>query len=189
VPIANQSVTILTAPNNGKGKYTAVATTTTNSSGGWKVKLPAGPSRIVQASFAGTATQLPASSIAHLFVPARIQISATPTELPWSATTTIRGRLIGGYIPADGVAMRLLIRLPGRKQLYSPVPFRTTKTGAFSVKWTWGSGSGVAKYPFSVATTANESDYPYTAATSKAVAIEFGVRTPKQATKHRHRGR
>ncbi len=189
VPIANQTVTILTAPNNGKGDYTAVATTSTNSSGGWKVSLPAGPSRIVKASYGGSPTQLPATSTARLYVPARIKISASPTKLPWSGTTVIKGRLEGGYIPADGVAMRLLIRIAGRKQLYSPVPFRTTKTGSFSVKWSWGKGSGVAKYPFSVATTANESDYPYTAATSKPVDIEFGVRTPRHATKRRRRGK
>ncbi len=187
VPIASQTVTVLTAPSNGKRHFTAFAHTTTNSTGGWKVRLPAGPSRIVEASYGGSATQLPASSIARVNVPARILITATPTQLPWSGTTTITGRLVGGYIPSDGVAMRLLIRIAGRKQLYSPVPFRTTKTGSFSVKWSWGSGSGVVRYPFSVATTANESDYPYTAATSKAVSIEFGVRTPARPKKRGRR--
>ena len=186
VPIANQSVVILTAPDNGHGTFTQVASTTTDSNGGWKTKLPAGPSRIVQAMYPGSGTLLPASSIAHLYVPARIKIAATPTRLPWSATTTIHGRLEGGYIPPDGVALRLLIRLPGRKELYSPAAFRTTKTGRFSIAWSWGRGSGVESYPFAVATTADESDYPYTAATSKAVNIEFGVRTPVPRRKKRH---
>ena len=187
VAIANQPVTILTAPNNGKGHYTAVGSTTTNATGGWKITLPAGPSRIVKATYAGSATQLPISSIAHVYVQARIKITATPSKLPWTGTTTIRGQLEGRYLPADGVAMRLLIKLPGRKQFYSPAAFRTTKTGSFSIAWRWGSGSGVAKYPFRVATTSNESDYPYTAARSKPVDIEFGVRTPKSQTKRRTR--
>ena len=179
VPIANQSVDILTAPNNGKGSFAQSGQATTNATGGWKYTLPAGPSRIVEASYPGSNSLLPATDTARLYVPARIRISATPTRLPWSATTKIHGRLEGGYIPPDGVAMRLLIKIPGRKQLYSPVPFRTTKTGSFTVAWTWGGGSGVVEYPFSVSTTANESDYPFTAATSKAIKVTFGIRTPK----------
>jgi hypothetical protein len=186
VPIADQSVTVLTSPNNGHGRYTPIGSANTNASGGWKLTLPAGPSRIVRASYGGSATLLPDDGVARIYVPARIKISATPTKLPWRGTTTIHGRLVGGYIPADGVAMRLLIKIPGRKEPYSPVPFRTSKTGSFTVRWTWGSGSGVVTYPFSVATTANESDYPYSAATSAAVPIVFGVRTPTRP-KHRHR--
>lgn len=185
VPLPGDSVTILSAPNNGRAHYTAVGSATTNATGGWKFTLPAGPSRIVKATYGGSSVLLPDSSIARLYVPARIMIAATPTKLPWSGTTTIHGRLAGGYIPADGVAMRLLIKIPGRKQLYSPVPFRTTKTGSFRVRWTWGSGSGAVTYPFSVATTSNESDYPYTAATSKSVRIEFGVATPARS-RHGH---
>jgi hypothetical protein len=173
VPIAGQSVAILTAPNNGSGQFSTVGTATTDASGGWKTTLPAGPSRIVKASYAGSPTLRPGSGIAHLFVPARITIRVSSRTIRWSGVVTIRGQLKGGYIPRDGVAMRLLIRLPDRQRPYSPVPFRTTSKGTFSVRWSWGTGSGRATYPFSVATTANESDYPYSASASSQVDLTF----------------
>jgi hypothetical protein len=176
VPIANQTVTILAAANNGSGTFTPVGKATTDATGGWQMTLPAGPSRTVMATFAGSSTLLPTSGSAQVSVPAHIVISVTPTRSRWNGIVTIHGQLEGGYIPADGVAMRLLIKLPGRKAPYAPVPFRTTSTGSFSVPWSWGSGRGVATYPFSVATTADESDYPYTAATSNAVRVTFGRR-------------
>jgi hypothetical protein len=72
------------------------------------------------------------------------------------------------------VALRLLIRLPGRSQPYEPVPFRTNAKGGFVIHWTWGQGSGVVTYPFAVATTATESDYPFAASRSRWIPVTFG---------------
>jgi hypothetical protein len=180
VPITNQAVTIMTIPDNGRGRKTVVGTAVTDAEGGWSAKLPAGPSRLIEARYGGDDTLLPATARGTLSVPARIRIGTNVTKLPWSHVVVIHGKLMGGYVPKDGVAMRLLIKLPGRRRPYSPVPFRTTPQGTFSVSWSWGTGSGVAAYPFSVATTGTESDYPYAAARSKAVSVEFGVSTPRR---------
>jgi hypothetical protein len=179
VALAGQTVEILARPKNGDGKTRQIGTATTNATGGWSARVAAGPSRTIKGYYAGVDTVLPTSGSAQLLVRARIDVSASVTKLPWNGIITIHGKLKGGYVPHDGVALRLLIKLPGRKQLYSPVAFRTTSNGTFSVRWTWGTGRGVAKYPFSVATTANESDYPFVAASSRALPIEFGVKTPK----------
>ena len=77
-------------------------------------------------------------------------------------------------MPRDGVALRLLIKLPHRSQPYEPVPFRTDAKGNFVVRWTWGTGFGVVTYPLAVATTATESDYPYAASRSRWIPVTFG---------------
>ena len=181
--LADRNVEILTAPNNGLGQWTQAAVATTNASGVWTATLPPGPSRLVESTYAGDTTTLPSTSnTVKLLVPARIKISITPHRLPWSGTVTIRGHLAGGYIPPDGVALRLLIGLPHRRHPYSPVPFRSNAKGGFAITWSFATGAGVASYPFSIATTGTESDYPFAASTSKRIKITFGLTTP--TTKH-----
>ena len=148
--------------------------------------MPAGPSRLIEAAYGGTSGLLPTTSTpVELDVPAQIKLTVTPRILPWRDTVTLRGHLAGGYVPADGVALRLLIRLPHRKRVYEPVPFRTNGAGTFRVRWSWGAGAGVASYSFAVATTSNESDYPYAAARSRWIRVTFGRATPHHHRRHR----
>jgi len=180
-------VQILTAPNNGSGAFTAAAATMTAADGAWSVQLAPGPSRLVEASYAGTTGLLPATSpTVELNVPARISVSATPRKLPWRGVVTLRGHLNGGYIPPDGVALRLLIKLPHRSKPYQPLPFRTDAEGNFIVHWTWGGGSGVVSYRFAIATTATESDFPFSGSRSRWIRVTFGLATPRRHH-HRHR--
>jgi hypothetical protein len=183
--LAGQTVTLVRTPTAAGSTATTLATVTTGASGGWAAKLPAGPSSTITAAYGGDSTQLPNSATATLTVPAKIAVIATPHKLPWSATVQLIGHLEGGYVPADGVAMRLLIKLPGSKHPYAPIPFRTTSTGSFDVHFSWHHGNGVATYPMYVATTGNESDYPFTGASSLKIPVTFGTPTPKskKATK------
>jgi hypothetical protein len=188
VAIGGAPVQILTAPNNGQGQFTAAATTTTAADGSWSAQLAAGPSRLVEAAYGGSAGLLPVTSTpVDLNVPARIRLTVTPRTLPWSGMVTLHGHLDGGYVPADGVALRLLIKLPHRSRPYQPVPFRTNAQGNFVIHWSWGTGSRVARYPFAVATTATESDYPFAASRSPWIPVTFGLPTP--APKHHHKAK
>jgi hypothetical protein len=57
------------------------------------------------------------------------------------------------------------------------------------VHFSWHHGNGVATYPMYVATTGNESDYPFTGASSLKIPVTFGRPTPKskKATKPKTR--
>jgi hypothetical protein len=178
VALAGQTVEILTTPKHGDGKTRQIATATTNATGGWSAKVPAGPSRTIKAYFPGTNTILPTSGSGQVTVPAFIKLGATPHQLPWSSSVTLSGHLVGGYVPPDGVAMRLLIKIPGRKTLYEPKPFRTDRHGAFKFKWSFGTGSGVDRLHFAVGLVASESDYPFAAHNSGFIPITFGLATP-----------
>ena len=167
------------------GRFQRALVTRTDKHGIWSVKLGGGPSRTIRARYLGTHTVEPATSLATLSVPAEIRLHISPHVLPWSHRIHIRGHLVGRFVPHDGVALRLLVRYSKHG---APTPLqalRTTRHGAFSFSWTFHAGRGVATYPFTVATTATESDYPYASGSSRRVAITFGRRTPRHGH-HKH---
>ncbi len=190
VPVAGVPVSILTAPANGLNQFSQATSATTDSSGTWTATLPPGSSRIIQAVYGGSATVLPAAGQASVSVPAKITLSANSRTVPWNGVLVLRGHLNGGYVPQDGVALRLLIRLSGRRQPYEPVPFRTNPAGNFTIRWTWGRGFGVITYPFAIATTATESDFPFAASRSRWIPVTFGLpaQRPQKHHHHGHRG-
>ncbi|WP_249010897.1 hypothetical protein [Conexibacter sp. DBS9H8] len=173
VALAGQSVSVWTAPENGSDAFREVKTVRTGPDGQWSATLPAGPSRIVQARFGGSATVLPASGQGALRVPARIAVQVSPHQLSWSGWVTITGHLVGGYVPRDGVALRLLVRYPGSRRASPLLALRTDAHGRFRIRWTYNAGRGTLTIPFWVATDANESDYPYAAAASRHVPVTF----------------
>ncbi len=183
--LAGQTVDVYSSPDDNAPRFKMMRTVTTNESGAWTAKVPAGPSRLLEAVYPGNATTEPASSsTVKLVVPARIAMSITPRVVPWSKKITITGHLVGGWVPRDGVALRLRVPYPGGKSIQEP--FRTNSHGEFSFQWTYGSGRGVVSYPFVVATTATESDYPWAAAVSRAIRVTFGRRTPRTHRRRRH---
>jgi len=182
--LGGHQVEVLSAPDNGLGQFTPMASVITGPNGTWTAKVPPGPSRLIEAAYGGDATTEPmTSAIVKLIVPARIAMSISPRVLPWSATSTIRGQLQGGYVPPDGVALRLLVRYPGSRRGSPLLALRTNARGAFRIKWSFYSGRGVATYPLWIATTATESDYPFAASAGRRISVTFGRPTPA----HRHR--
>jgi hypothetical protein len=178
-PIAGQSVEVLTAPNNGLRQFTPATSAVTSSAGTWTAHLPGGPSRLILASYGGSTTLEPiVSNTAQLTVPARIAVAITPRQLLWHGTITVHGHLVGGYVPADGVALRLLVRYPNTKKPTPLLALRTTSTGQFAITWSYHHGRGVATFPFTIATTATESDFPFAASSSTPIDVTLGKATP-----------
>ncbi len=185
VPIASAPVRIFTRPVDRGGVYHFAAQVTTNAAGVWSARLPGGPSRQIRAYYPGTATVEPATGQALLSVPARIRFSISPRVLPWSKAIVVTGHLAGRYVPHDGVALRFLVHYPRAKQWTPLLALRTTAHGEFHFSWSYRSGRGIATYPFKIATTATETDYPYAAGSSPALRVTFGKPTPR----HGHRRR
>jgi hypothetical protein len=177
--LAGQAVVLYSSPDDNAPRFRMMGTVTTNAYGEWTARVPAGPSRLIEAVYGGSGTTEPAtSSTVQLTVPAKIAVLISPRVVPWSGKITIRGRLVGGYVPADGVALRLRVPYPGGKFLQEP--FRTNNHGGFRFRWTYGSGRGAVSYRFVVATTATESDYPWAAAASRGIRVTFGRATPRR---------
>jgi hypothetical protein len=175
VPIAGQQVNILAAPDNGFDDFSQLATATTAADGSWSATLPPGPSRIIRATTAGTATILPSSGQVTALVPAMIKlIQVWPRHVAWGGTVHLVGQLFGGYLPAGGALVRLRI---GYKSTYSTygVEEHVTGDGRFSTVATFGPGdpSVLRTYWFQIASLPM-GDYPYAPAASQRIPVIVG---------------
>ena len=184
-------MSILTAPDNGSNAFTPAGVVTTAADGIWSATLPAGPSRIIQASYAGSATILPAIGYATVITPAKIRITrVTPDRIDWGATVTISGRVLGGYIPASSKLLRLdlgIVGIPGFSKIQG-IP-NIAPDGTFTTRYKFARGfSGVARFWLQVSSLA-EADFAWAAAHSPRVIVTVGVSTPKTPARLRPRQR
>jgi hypothetical protein len=171
VALGGQKMQIFSAPDNGSNAFTQTAVVTTEATGVWSAKLPAGPSRLVEAVYGGASTVEPAASpLIRLLVPAKVKISIHPRRVPWGGTIRITGRVLGGYIPR-GKLLRLRIGVAGIRETVG-IP-NVQRNGRFQTTWKFASGSGVVRYWFSISTL-SEADYPFAAASSRRVYVTVG---------------
>jgi hypothetical protein len=185
IPLGGVPVRILTAPNNGFDQFTQAAVATTNTLGKWSARLPAGPSRKIEAMYDGAPTILPAAGTARTVVAAKVKLmSVTPNRIPWGQTVRISGRVLGGYIPAGSKLLRLDIGVVGLSKIQG-IP-NIAPNGRFSVTYTFNAGSGVVRFWFRVSTL-REAGYPFSPGRSRRMTVTVGVPTPPAAAVHHHR--
>ncbi len=174
--LGGQTVRILSAPDDGGGLFTQVASATTGADGFWDAAVGPGPSRIVEAVFDGSGTTEPTSSEqARLVVPAKIRLSVKPQDVPWGAAVAISGRVLGGYIPANKTVVSQLLRLRiGTGGIYATVGIPDVdRIGRFHTVYCFNPGQGEVHFWFSVSTL-NETDYPYAPGGSRRIAVVVG---------------
>jgi hypothetical protein len=189
--LGGTSVQVLTAPDNGLGQFTAVGTVTTAADGTWTATLPAGPSRLVEATYAGASTtEATGSGQVTLLVPAKAKLdSVTPRRVAWGQKVTIKGQLLGGYLPPDGVNVRLRI---GYKKTYKTtygVREHVSGSGQFKTSYTFGvsPASIHRRYWFQIASLPS-GNYPYTPSASNRVYVDVGGHPPAPGH-HKHKKR
>ncbi len=108
-PLSHVPVTIMTLPDGGSYSWTAAKTVTTAADGGWSVTLPAGPSRLVKAVYAGgPTTEAAVSASARLLVPASSTLTLVHRVIyigAFGVQAQFEGRLLGGFVPARGATL------------------------------------------------------------------------------------
>ena len=187
--LAGVPVSVLAAPDNGSGAYAQVATAITSAAGTWRARIPAGPSRLLKALYAGSpSTEPAASSPVALSVPARIRIaSIRPRNVPWGSTITIAGVLAGGYLPPGGALVELRYSYGRAHTVYG---VRThVSSRRFTTRFTFGPGQTPVVLGFQVGTLP-QSDYAYAPALSNTVRVGVGgahVGSSRHRTARRHR--
>lgn len=199
LPIAGQPVAILTAPDNGSNAFTQAAAVTTGPDGSWTATLAPGPSRIIEASYAGSPTILPATGSATVITPAKIVLTrVTPDRTPWGRTVRITGRVVGGYIPASSKLLRLdlgIVGIPGLSKIQG-IP-NVAPDGTFTTTYKFARYQGVVRFWPRVSSLA-EADFPWAPAHSRRVIVTVGVPAPSPRVvasrphhhhKHKHRAR
>ena len=179
LPIAGQPVAILTAPDNGSNAFTEAAAVTTGPGGTWAATLQPGPSRIIEAAYAGSPTILPANGHATVITPAKIKITrVTPDPTPWGSTVRITGRVLGGYIPSSSKLLRLdlgIVGIPGLSKIQG-IP-NISPDGTFTTTYTFAHYQGVVRFWLQVSSLA-EADFPFAPAHSRRWIVTVGVSAP-----------
>ena len=180
IALAGQPVTVLAAPDNGLGQFAPVATAVTAANGTWSAALPAGPGRLVEASFGGGPTTEPSvSGQVRLIVPAEVKLlRVTPRRVAWGGTVRLVGRLVGGYLPPGGALVRLRIGQGSAHTTYG-VHEHVRGNGRFTTTYTFGQGlaSRHLSYWFQVASLPT-GDYPFAPAKSRRLAVRVGGHPP-----------
>ncbi len=191
VALGGQTVSVLTAPDNGLGQFTTAATVTTAADGRWSATLSPGPSRLIEAAYSGGPTTEPSvSGQVHLVVPAKIGLlSISPREVAWGGTVRLVGQLYDGYLPPTGALVRLRIGIGANRTTYG-VKEHVTGNGTFSTSYTFGAGlSNVyRRYWFQVASLPT-GDYPYAPANSRRMSVIVGGHPAPPPPKHHRRRR
>ena len=176
VALAGQAVEVLAAADNGREQFRPVAMATTASDGSWRARLPAGPSRLVEAAFGGgPAVQPSLSGLVHEIVPAEVKLlSVSPHRVAWGGTVRLVGQLRGGYLPSDGALVRLRIGLGSTFTTYG-VHEHVGGDGRFSTSYTFGAGdpSAYRSFWFQVASLPM-GNYPYAPASSRRLIVQVG---------------
>lgn len=187
--LGGQAVQVLTAPDNGLGHFVPAAVATTAPDGSWSAPLPVGPSRLVEAYYAGAPTLEPSvSAQVHVIVPAKVKLlSVSPRRVAWGGTVHITGQLVGGYLPPGGALVRLRIGQGSSYQTYG-VQEHVTGSGRFTTTYQFGAGDAAAyrSFWFQIATLPM-GDYPYAPAASGRRSVIVGGHPPPPPHHHRHR--
>ena len=195
--LGGQRVAVLTAPDNGLGHFTVAAVAATAANGTWSARLPAGPSRLIEASYAGAPTLEPnVSAQVHVIIPAKVKVlSVSPSRVAWGGTVRITGQLLGGYLPPGGALVRLRIGEGSTYQTYG-VQEHVAGSGRFTTTYTFGAGdpSFRRSFWFQLATLP-VGDYPYAPGASgrRSVLVGGHPRPPRPPVgrhkrRHRHAG-
>ncbi|MDQ6730147.1 MAG: hypothetical protein M3022_07575 [Actinomycetota bacterium] len=176
VALGGQTVSVLTAPDDGGNAFAPAVTAVTAADGSWSAHLPAGPGRLIEASYAGASTAEPSTSgLAKLVVPARVLLlEVAPQRIAWGGTVRLTGRLAGGYLPPGGALVRLRIGLGTTFTTYG-VHEHVTGSGRFSTSYTFGAGqpSTHRRFWFQIASLPM-GDYPYAPANSRRIDVTVG---------------
>jgi hypothetical protein len=190
--LAGQRIRVLTAPDNGQGEFSQVAVATTRVNGSWSARLPAGPSRLVEAAYGGAPTLEPSTSgQVHVVVPAKVKlISVSPARIAWGGTVRIVGKLDGGYLPPGGALVRLRLGQGSGYTTYGVQEY-VTGTGRFATTYTFGAGlpSIHQTFWFQIASLPMGGDYPWAPSNSRKLDVIVGghpspppPRTPRHRT-------
>ncbi len=152
----------------GSAATISAASTTTSSTGAWKIKVPNGPSRLLQiAYYSHTLDTIPAATIdVHEGVQGAVSMHA-PHRARLGRAVTFTGQLAGGYVPTGGESVQMEIFYSGRWRTIEVLP--TTSKGRWTYKYVFTLGAGTS-YLFRAATVPN-GGYPFLSAHSKPVRV------------------
>jgi hypothetical protein len=169
-PIGNSSLEILTRPAVSGDDFSLLTHVTTRRDGRFAVSLPPGPSRTLCLRYKLLSGGLYAAAldVTHQ-VRAGLRLKLSPNHVAASGTVTLRGAVLGGFIPELGKVVELQVYYLGSWRVFRTL--RTTSEGQFTSFYTFLGGRG--SFAFRACVRA-ENNYPFVFGCSHAALIRAG---------------
>jgi len=142
--------------------------TKTHLDGTFAVRIPAGPSRLVEVAYRAFTGDVGYAAEAKIeeSVNAGVQLNVTPRRTGSTGTIMLSGRVVGP-VPSQGVVVELLVHYRGHWE-----PFRdprTSSNGRFQVAYQFQGGTG--RFPFRAEVFGGQAAFPFTHGDSGAVDV------------------
>jgi len=143
----------------------------TSADGSWQATLHPGPSRLVQATYAGGPdTEAASSAVVKVIVPAKVVLTHVTRNVPWGGVLVIRGRVLGGDIPHEQI-LQLRSGVGRHLQVIGNPYIR--RDGQFVIRLAATGSGGPLRTQIAV-TTLKETNYPYARGSSPRVWVTIG---------------
>ncbi len=140
----------------------------TRANGTFAAAVPGGPNRTVEIAYRAFSTDASYAATAKIAeaVKAGVKLSVSPHRTGSEGTITLSGQVLGP-VPAEGVAVELLVHYRGRWE-----PFRVPQTdsrGRFEVVYQFQ--GGVGHFPFRASVLGGQTGFPFAHGESRAVDV------------------
>lgn len=154
-------------------KAIKLAKVKTDRTGSYSYTLPAGESRMVTVTYAGSKTVLGSSASLTQNVAGKVT-ARIAKAFRAGQKVELSGKVEGGYVPKAGVQIHIQYEIPGHIGWTTFQAMHTTKTGAFHIRFPVSKGAFNTKtghgyrYEFRVVIP-QQSGWPYGTATSNTL--------------------
>jgi len=171
-PIAGATLDVLEQVLGATGPMHVIAHAKSGKGGAFSVKVPAGPSRLVEIAYRAYSKNTTYATVARVQedVAAGVTLTVKPTATSSTGRIVLSGR-VEGAVPHQGVVVELLVRYLGHWEPFRSA--RTTKAGRFHVDYQFQGGRG--RFPFRARVRGDQLDFPFTLGQSTI----HNVKTPR----------
>jgi hypothetical protein len=142
--------------------------TKSGSDGTFSVRVPAGPSRLIEVAYRAFSGDAGYAAVARVneTVEASVRLSVSPTRTGAEGTIVLSGT-VEGPIPQQGAIVDLLVHYRGRWE-----PFRTPRTNAHGrFRALYQFEGGVGRFPFRAEVPGGQAGFPFGSGNSRVVDV------------------
>lgn len=150
-------------------EWRPLGTVTTDANGAYSYRAKRGMARTIRFQYAGTPTTRPDAAEVALRVKAATTLTPSRRSLTNGETVVLRGRLLGGPVPAAGKVVTVQARTRRGWLTFGTARARA-RDGRWSYRYTFTDTSTTVRYRFR-AVVLREQAYPYVRGTSPTVSV------------------
>lgn len=166
-PIAGATLDVL-AQVSRSASMVAIGNASTSANGTFTASVPGGPTRTIEIAYRAFSTDASYAAVAKIAeaVEAGVKLAVSPHRTGSEGTITLSGQVLGP-VPAQGVAVELLVHYRGRWE-----PFRVPQTdsrGRFEVVYQFQGGIG--RFPFRASVLGGQTGFPFAHGESRPVDV------------------